>query len=525
MIRLEIDQKEIIVPEGTTVLEAARQAGITVPSMCHVKGYGNHPSCMVCLVKDNKNGSLIPSCSLRATEGMDISSEDPEVLKARRQSLELLFSDHVGDCEAPCSLACPAGMNIPLMNRLLGEGRFTEALNVVKEEIALPYILGYICPAPCEKVCRRKQVDNPVSVCLLKRLSASEGTDRHLSSAIQPSGKKVAIVGGGPAGLAAAYYLRIFGHSCTVFDKNPDMGGTLRTTIPEEMMPHSVIDQETEILKSMGVDFKCNVLVDEAYYSAELKPAFDAVIIATGDMNTANHLGQTLAMSKTGIQTDEKNMSASMAGVFVCGSAIRPNKMAVRSVAQGKTAAESVHRFLQNMTYEKPQRMFNSRFDKLFPEEYPEYLKESIAANRENPARGILQGFTKEEAMQEARRCLHCDCRKLDSCKLRTYANEYNIDRKRYQIMERRMMTKEMQHPQLVFEREKCIKCGICVEVSAQHGEKYGLAFEGRGFDVFINVPLGVPYHQGLPLAAGECARLCPTGAISLKQNENERIQ
>src|SRR5512145_2060143 len=177
MVRLKIDQKEIMVAEGTTVLEAARQAGITIPSMCHVKGYGNHPSCMVCMVKDNKNGSLIPSCSLRATEGMDISSDDPEVLKARKQSLELLFSDHVGDCEAPCSLACPAGMNIPLMNRLIAEGRFTEALRVVKEDIALPYILGYICPAPCEKACRRKQIDTAVSVCLIKRSAAQYGSD------------------------------------------------------------------------------------------------------------------------------------------------------------------------------------------------------------------------------------------------------------------------------------------------------------------------------------------------------------
>lgn len=515
MIRLKIDQKDIEVAEGTTVLEAARQAGIKIPSMCHLKGYGNHPSCMVCLVKDNRNGSLIPSCSLRALEGMDISSETPDVLNARKQSLELLFSDHVGDCEAPCSLACPAGMNIPLMNRLLGEGRFTDALNVVKEEIALPHILGYICPAPCEKACRRKQVDNPVSVCLLKRVSASSGTDRHISSTVQPSGKKVAIVGSGPAGMAAAYYLQIYGHSCSIFDKNDKPGGTLRTAIAPDLMPQEIIDQEAEILKSMGVSFLCNVLVDEAFYNREIRPAFDAVILATGDINTSHHLGQLITLSKTGIQTDEKDMAASVAGVFVCGSAIRPNKMAVRSVAQGKMAAESVHNYLQNKIYEKPTRMFNSRFDKLYPEEYSEYLKEASADNRKEPS--SFRGFTEEEAMQEARRCLHCDCRKLDNCKLRTYAHAYNIDRKHYQIQERRKMTKEFQNQQLVFEREKCIKCGICVEVSAHEGEKYGLAFENRGFDVYINVPLGVSFGEGLSQAAVKCANYCPTGALSLK--------
>jgi NADPH-dependent glutamate synthase beta subunit-like oxidoreductase len=112
---------------------------------------------MVCLVKDNKTEALVPSCAMQVTNGMDITASDQEVMIARRQALELLLSDHVGDCEAPCSLACPAGMNIPLMNRLIGEGRFTEALNVVKEDIALPYVLGYICPAPCEKACRRNK--------------------------------------------------------------------------------------------------------------------------------------------------------------------------------------------------------------------------------------------------------------------------------------------------------------------------------------------------------------------------------
>jgi predicted molibdopterin-dependent oxidoreductase YjgC len=235
MIRLKIDHSEIEVAEGTTVLEAARQQGINIPSMCYMKGYGNHTSCMVCMVKDNKNGSLIPSCSLKATDGMDISASDPDVLVSRRQALELLMSDHVGDCEAPCSLACPAGMDIPLMNRLIGEGRFTDALNVVKKEIALPFVLGYICPAPCEKACRRKQVDDAVSVCLLKRFSAATGTDNRAVEATAKSNKdkskaakKVAIIGSGPAGLAAAYYLQIYGHSCTVYDKSADPGGTQR---------------------------------------------------------------------------------------------------------------------------------------------------------------------------------------------------------------------------------------------------------------------------------------------------------
>ncbi len=305
MIRLKIDHIEIEVPEGTTVLEAARKAGVTIPSMCNLKGYENHPSCMVCLVKDNKTEAFVPSCAVKVTNGMEISASDPEVMVARRQALELLFSDHVGDCEAPCSLACPAGMNIPLMNRLIGEGRFTDALAVVKEEIALPYVLGYICPAPCEKACRRKQIDEAVSVCLLKRFSAAAGTDtRALSAAANLNNipaaprKKVAVIGSGPAGLAAAYYLQDLGYSCTVYDKSPEPGGTLRYSIPEENLPKNIIDQEVEIIRSMGATFHFNTLITAQQFDTQIKSVYDAVIVATGDIATDNHMGNLLSRGK-----------------------------------------------------------------------------------------------------------------------------------------------------------------------------------------------------------------------------------
>ena len=526
MIRFKIDHTEIEVEEGTTVLEAARQQGINIPSMCHMKGFGNHPSCMVCMIKDNKNGALIPSCSLKVVDGMDISASDPDVLISRKQALELLMSDHVGDCEAPCSLACPAGMNIPLMNRLIGEGRFTDALNVVKEEIALPFVLGYICPAPCEKACRRKQVDDAVSVCLLKRFSAATGTDNRAIEAAAGSGrdkskrdKKVAIIGSGPAGLAAAYYLQNFGYSCTVYEKSSDPGGTLLNSIPDDELPKNIIEQEIEIISSMGVKFHYNTLISQEIFNSQIKGVYDAVILATGDINSDNSLAGMFEVSKSGFQVNEKDMSTSVPGVFVCGSAIRPHKMAVRSVAQGKLAAESVNNWLQNKAFEKPAKMFNSRFDKLMPEEYDEYLKESTTTSRISPRAGYIEGFTAAEAIREAMRCLHCDCRKQDNCKLRIFADEYKIERKRYLVGERQSMKKQMQHDLIVYEPEKCIKCGLCVEISAVGEEKFGLAFEGRGFDVFVTVPLGKMLNEGLLHTADQCASSCPTGALSLRGN------
>ena len=168
-------------PSDTTVLEIARAEGFDIPTMCHLDGHEHFPSCMVCVVKENSGGRLIPSCTTLAQDGMEIITNDQEVHEARKTGLELLLSDHVGDCEAPCQTNCPAYMDIPLMNRFLAEGKPQEALQVVKRDIALPAVLGRICPAPCERACHRRSVDSPVSICKLKRYAADHDLDEQES--------------------------------------------------------------------------------------------------------------------------------------------------------------------------------------------------------------------------------------------------------------------------------------------------------------------------------------------------------
>ena len=522
MVKIKIDSIELEASENLTILEAARMAGIDIPSMCFLKDHNNHPSCMVCMVKDNKSGALIPSCAFKVTEGMEISASSQDVLNARRKALELLLSDHVGDCEAPCSLACPAGMDIPLMNRLLGEGRFTDALTIVKNDIALPYIMGYICPAPCEKACRRKQVDEAVSVCILKRFAAKTGTDVRAEALINErkagtaaAKGKIAVIGSGPAGLSAAYYLLLYGYSCTLFDMHPEPGGALRYEISDKDLPPEIIDIEVDIIRSMGAEFCLNERVTEEIFNSKIKKNFNAVVVATGDITVNYDLVNIMTVSKSGYQVIEDSLRSSVQGIFVCGSAVRPNKMAVRSVAQGKAVAEAIDAYLLNKEYRKPVRLFNSRFDKLQPAEFEEVLKESVRAGRLDPVNGYVEGFIEDEAIIEAKRCLHCDCRKKDNCKLRTYAGEYSADRKKYLIGNRKIITKQMQHFRVVFEPEKCIKCGLCIEISAAGGEKYGLAFEGRGFDVSVNVPLGGSLSEGITITSRACVSACPTGALS----------
>src|SRR5690606_1089264 len=151
--------------------------------------------------------------------GQSVITDDSEIKEARQTALELLLSEHVGDCEAPCQIACPAHMNIPQMNRLIAAGKFDESLAVVKRDIALPAVLGRICPAPCEGACHRKTVDERMSICLLKRFVGDEGAEPDIIPAPK-TGKKVAVIGAGPAGLAAAYYLQIKGVQVTLLDKN-----------------------------------------------------------------------------------------------------------------------------------------------------------------------------------------------------------------------------------------------------------------------------------------------------------------
>jgi NADPH-dependent glutamate synthase beta subunit-like oxidoreductase len=475
---------------------------------------------MVCMVKDRKTGNQFPSCALDISEGMDIITNDEDVRLSRKEGLELLMSDHVGDCEAPCSLACPANMDIPVMNRLLAEGKFKEALEVVRETIAIPYILGYICPAPCEKACRRKQIDNPVSICLLKRASAAEGelnVVKRVNQKGNHSAKKVGIIGTGPAGMAAAFYLLKEGISCVLFDKNEKAGGALRYSIPEEELPRTVLDAEINLLISMGAEFKLNCSINEEMFNGELRNNFDAIILASGEVSETGFFISTIETGKTGVMVGEGSLSTSIPGVFACGSILRSQKMAVRAAAQGRVAAKSAILYLEGTQAEKAERKFNSRFDKLFPEEFSEYLKESVGDKRYEPADPVY-GFSNEEIMKEASRCLHCDCRKIDTCKLRNYSDEYKVDRKKYLIGTRNSMLKFDQHETIVYEPEKCIRCGLCIDITLKEKEQTGLAFFGRGFDVRMNVPFRETMESGLKHSAVKCVDYCPTGALAFRK-------
>ena len=522
MVKLTIDRKPAEVKDGVSIMEAAASLGITIPSMCFQPGFSNHPSCMVCLVKDLDRENLVPSCAMPVSDGMNILTDSYEVKEARREALELLLSDHVGDCEAPCRLSCPASMDIPLMNRLIASGNFEQAVQIVREEIAIPLVLGYICPAPCEKACKRKQIDQAVSICLLKRSAAQFGSRENsgLFDHLRNNEKKVAIIGTGPAGLSTAFYLLRSGHSCVLYDQHEKAGGAMRFDIPDDQLPKDILDAEIEIIQKMGAEFRLGVLVTKELFQNSILPLFDAVILAPGNMKSNRPETFGIQPDEWGVFVDKKKFTTSIPGVFACGNIIREQKMAVHSVAQGKLAAKQVELFLGTSIPSPKQPEFNSAIGQLLEPEWKEYLKESIPDQRVEPSSGNLKGFTPEEAVHEAKRCLHCDCRKPVSCKLRIYADEYGANRKRFASPERKLLTRSVQHDLVVYETEKCIRCGLCVEITEKHDESIGLTFVSRGFDVRISVPFNQTTKEALTKTARECVKGCPTGALAFKSRE-----
>jgi len=183
---------------------------------------------------------------------------------------------------APCSHTCPAGVDIPRYIRFIADGKFAEAVAVIREKIPFPSVCGYVCVHPCEAKCRRTQLDEAIGIRVLKRFATEHDTGLwKLNSRVAPAtGKRVAIVGSGPAGLTAAYYLAKLGHSVTVFESLPEPGGMMRVGIPDYRLPKDILKAEIEEIKAIGVDIKTNTGVNSI--EGLFKQGYNAIFLAIG---------------------------------------------------------------------------------------------------------------------------------------------------------------------------------------------------------------------------------------------------
>ena len=284
-IQLTINGQRVTGQEGQTILEIAAASGIHIPTLCHDGRVAPAGACGVCVVEAEKSPRLLRACSTKAADGMVIGTDTPRVREARDSALALMLSDHTGDCRPPCALACPAQTDCQGYVGLIANGAYKEALSLIREKLPLPGCIGRVCPAPCEKACRREMVEEPISIAHLKTFAVNTANAMGANPLPTPksdTGKHVAIVGGGPGGLTAAYFLRLSGHSVTIYDAMPKMGGMLRYGIPDFRLPQAVLDDEIAQIECIGVTMKNEIKLGTDITLDELRSKHDAVLIAIG---------------------------------------------------------------------------------------------------------------------------------------------------------------------------------------------------------------------------------------------------
>jgi len=305
MVKVTIDGKVCTAKKGSTILEIANANGIEIPTLCHHESVKLYGACGVCIVEGENMPKLMRACSTVAMDGAVYFTNSERVKKVRKIALELLMSDHEGDCKGPCTLNCPAGTDCQGYVKAIAEGDDRKAVEIIKEKVPLPASIGRVCPHPCETACRRTKVESPISIAYLKAFAADNVLKNGsvIPEKCAPSGKRVAIAGGGPAGLTAAYYLALSGHEVTVFDAMDKMGGMLRYGIPEYRLPKKVLDSEIAEIESLGVILKNNVKIGVDITLDTLKKDYDAVIVAIG------------AWKNMGLRCEGENLTGVMGGI------------------------------------------------------------------------------------------------------------------------------------------------------------------------------------------------------------------
>ena len=283
---LTIDGKVVEAYEGQTILSIAVDNGFPdIPNLCNDEKMEPTSACRMCLVHIEGEPRPLPSCNTAALPGMVVTTNSDELFHIRRTNLEMILSDHNAYCQPPCQLDCPTHIDIPGYLELIAKGSMKEAARLVKEVLPFPYILGLTCPAPCQKACRRALVEEEIAIC---RMHGHAAESCLLDPPVPypkdpPTGKKIAIVGSGPAGLTAAYYLALKGHYCKVFDMQPQPGGMLRYGIPEYRLPKDMVDRELDHVWQLGVDLQCNVKLGRDYDIDDLFAlGYDAVYLGIG---------------------------------------------------------------------------------------------------------------------------------------------------------------------------------------------------------------------------------------------------
>ncbi|MCC4854521.1 formate dehydrogenase subunit alpha [Vibrio splendidus] len=305
MIQIVIDGKYRIVEQGQTVLEAAKTCGLEIPSLCGLNKTADKVPCDLCVVEVDGVG-VTRSCELEVSNGLNITTQSKQLTNHRQEALNRIMTDHYADCEAPCQTACPAGVDIQSYLHHIAQNDHIKAIEVIKKTLPMPLSIGRVCPAFCETECRRNLVDESIAIRQLKRHAADAdlaAQESYIPPKKPNKGKRVAIVGSGPGGLTAGYYLSNEGYDVSVYESMPKAGGWLRYGIPEYRLPKSILDKEIELMCRNGMAVECDKKLGVDFTLSDLSNDFDAVCLAVGASQAVemNYTGSDLAGCYLGV--------------------------------------------------------------------------------------------------------------------------------------------------------------------------------------------------------------------------------
>lgn len=272
--------------QGETILDMSRRLNIDIPTLCNDERLEPFSSCYLCVVEVEGMRGLQPACSTRVTEGMRIETDNERVHKSRQFALDLLVSNHYADCVPPCKEECPAGVDVQGYISMISKGKYREAVELIKQTNPLPAICGRVCVRPCEDVCRRNLLEEVgVGIDYLKRYTSDIdlfSPDRFMPEVRPDTGKKVAVIGAGPGGLTAAYFLAKEGHRVEIFEAHKHAGGMLRYGIPPYRLPNNIIDKEVEGITGLGAKIHYEQILGDNLSYQTLKDQFDSMILGIG---------------------------------------------------------------------------------------------------------------------------------------------------------------------------------------------------------------------------------------------------
>jgi heterodisulfide reductase subunit A-like polyferredoxin len=311
---------------------------------------------------------------------------------------------------SPCTATCPLHCNAQGYVALISQGKFKEALQLVREKLPFPGILAYACAHPCERECKRIEEDRPISICHLKRFLVDSVEEPEFEFAPpEEKGKKIAIVGGGPSGLTAAYDLRKMGYRITLFESKNELGGLLTHGFPSYRLPKEVVEKDLAVIDKMGIEVKCNTQVGKDISSETLRQSYDAIFIAGGIAGAESILRAFKGLKKTRrgtVQANPVSLETSMKGIFAGGDMVTGPGTIIESMAHGRKVALSIDRYLRREDLLQGRESEGTQISplrSLLP--YSKRMEREVLPDMVKP---LAASYTVEEAMEEAKRCLNC---------------------------------------------------------------------------------------------------------------------